>query len=125
MAVSDDLNRLAAEDVVYLTRTYPSTTGFQRGASTEVFRGRLRQALNGDWVFNASTGQNGVVGFVLGSVGTSWNSSESPATGIQVTIRSDVILALLPLGLAPLPPTNPILEEVIVLTTVIPSVFTD
>jgi len=78
-----------------------------------VFRGRLRQALNGDWVFNASTGQNGVVGFLLGGVGN-WSSSESPATGLQITMT---FLVLQPVG--------PVLNEVIVLTTVILSEFTE
>jgi len=119
MAVSDDLNRLAAQDVVYLTRTL--STG-QSPASTDVFRGRLRQALNGDWVFNASTGQNGVVGFVLGSVGPSWTSSESPATGIEVTITFQVVPSVIqPL---PNPNTQPV-NEIIVLATVIPSDFTE
>jgi hypothetical protein len=87
MAVSDDMNRLAAEDVVYLTRTIL----LGGGGPTEVFRGRLRQALNGNWVFNASTGQNGVVGFDLGHPGrmSSWSSSESPTTGVQVFISHE------------------------------------
>jgi hypothetical protein len=63
MALADDLNRLAAQDVVYLMRSFA-------GGSTEVFRGRLRQALNGNWVFNAFAGQNGVVGFDLGQAYT-------------------------------------------------------
>lgn len=75
-------------------------------------QGRLRQALSGDWVFNASTGQNGVVGFMLGSVGSNWNSSESPATGLQITITFQLAAT------AP----NPI-NEVIVLTSVIPTDF--
>src|SRR5439155_17076096 len=87
--------------------------GFGATGSTEVFRGRLRQALNGDWVFNASTGQNGVVGFLLGGVGN-WSSSESPATGLQITMT---FLVLQPVG--------PVLNEVIVLTTVILSEFTE
>jgi hypothetical protein len=58
MALTDDLNRLAAQDVVYLTRRFSGlsgNSGLPIGGSTEVFRGRLRQALNGDWVFNASS----------------------------------------------------------------------
>src|SRR5438093_13655959 len=108
MAVADDLNKLAAEDVVYLSRTLRTMSH----SSTEVFRGRLRQALNGDWVFNASTGQNGVVGFLLGGVGN-WSSSESPATGLQITMT---FLLLQRVG--------PVLDEVIVMTTVRPSAFT-
>jgi hypothetical protein len=91
--------------------TSRTVAGFGHGP-TEVFRGRLRQALSGDWVFNASTGQNGVVGFMLGSVGSNWNSSESPATGLQITITFQLAAT------AP----NPI-NEVIVLTSVIPTDF--
>ena len=81
----------------------------------------MRQALNGNWVFNASTGQNGVVGFDLGGVGvpgTRWNSAESPATGIQVTI--DYVVQ-------PQDPLEPGvgLTEHITLTTVIPADFSE
>ncbi len=109
MAVADDLNKLAAEDVVYLSRTLRT----MNQSSTEVFRGRLRQALNGDWVFNASTGQNGVVGFLLGSNLNNWGSSESPTAGLQVTAIFTVLLAT---GV-------PTLSEYIVLTNVIPADF--
>ena len=105
MTMSDDLNRLAAQDIVYLTRAIAAPVDIGGSialspGSTEVFRGRLRQALNGDWVFNASTGQNGVVGFLLGGVGN-WSSSESPATGLQITMT---FLVLQPVG--------PVLNEV-------------
>jgi hypothetical protein len=117
MALTDDLNRLAAQDVIYLTRTFSSQSDQPRG-STEVLRGRLRQALNGDWVFNASTGQNGAVGFVLGNTNQgSWNSSESPASGLQVTVTLTVFSVMLG--------TLQVLTEVIVLTNVIPTDFTD
>lgn len=115
MALADDLNKLGAQEVVYLTRTFegPAAGGGLTG-SREVFRGRLRQALNGDWVFNASTGQNGVVGFVLGGVDqNSWTSSESPATGLQITIDFEWSIA------------GQTLTEVIVLTNVIPTDFAD
>jgi hypothetical protein len=109
MAVSDDLNRLAAQDVVYLRR-------YMAGGVAEVFRGRLRQALNGEWVFNAFTGQNGVVGFILGlPQSQTWTSSESPSSGIQVTISLPVYSA---------PNLSPLVEY-IVLTTVIPPEFTE
>ncbi len=118
MAVTDDLNRLAAQDVVYLTKMSilpaglaPSSSGI--AGATEVFRGRLRQALNGDWVFNASAGQNGVVGFMLGTTGqNSWSSSETPATGLQITITFG-------------PGMAGTMNEVIVLTSVIPTDFAD
>jgi hypothetical protein len=87
VAVGDDRNRLAAQDVVFLTRALSAAASESR-AVTEVFRGKLRQAPNGDWVFTASTDQNGVVGFVLGSVAPSWTSSESSTTGIQSPCRS-------------------------------------
>jgi hypothetical protein len=120
MALTDDLNKLAAQDVIYLTRSFSAATG-PAHSSTEVFRGRLRQALNGDWVFNASTGQNGVVGFVLGSVGqNSWTSSESPATGLQITIASLLFSAAG--GVTSLPV---VFNELIVLTTLIPTDFAD
>ena len=109
MAVADDLNRLAAQDVVYLTRF---TVG-QVFSAKEVFRGRLRQALNGDWVFNASTGQNGVVGFNLGQTGQNWSSSEAPASGIVVTIPNAILAS------------PAALTEMITLTTLIPADFTE
>jgi hypothetical protein len=110
MAVIDDLKQLAAEDVVYLTRRVTSPLG--AGSSTEVYRGRVRQALSGDWVFNASTGQNGAVGFILGGVGLSWTSTESPAAGIQVTITNVLMM-------------QPPLNETVILTSVIPGDFAD
>ncbi|HJW38176.1 MAG TPA: hypothetical protein VJ420_06145 [Candidatus Udaeobacter sp.] len=112
MALSDDLNKLAAQDVVYLTR---SISGIHGGGPTEVFRGRLRQALNGNWVF--TTSQNGVVGFLLGNVvQNSWNSVESPATGVQITIIFQLGYFL---------GANAQIDEVIVLTSVIPTDFAD
>jgi|SRR5262249_46969188 len=126
MAVPDDLNRLAAQDVVYLTRRFSGqagNSGLPIASSTEVFKGRLRQALNGDWVFNAFTGQNGVVGFVLGTVGSVnplWNSSESPASGLQVTITTAFSSVVGGVG-----NVIPVLTEVIVVTTLIPIDFTD
>ena len=100
MAVSDDLNRLAAQDVVYLSRCIQ---GGQNSTSKQVFRGRLRQALTGNWVFNASIGQNGVVGFDLGMATEIWGSGESPAAGIQVNISTPIL------------PSNPPLSEMITL----------
>src|SRR5260370_18260148 len=126
MALNDDLNRLAAQDVVYLTRT-SSAPGVAATGSTQVFRGRLRQALNGDWVFNASTGQNGVVGFILGGVGqNSWNSSESPAAALQITITFAFSIMLMggiggPMGGL----MQGTMNEVIVLTTLILPDFPD
>jgi hypothetical protein len=42
MAASDDLNRLAAQDVVYLSKY---VWGGANSSAKEVFRGRLRQAI--------------------------------------------------------------------------------
>ena len=94
-----------------------------------MFRGRLRQALNGNWVFNASTGQNGVVGFDLGppggaatSTGANWSSSETPTTGVQVFISYQTSSsggAGVSGGAAVSPAEN------ISLTTVLPSDFSD
>ena len=107
MAVIDDVNRLAAQDVVYLARL--------SGGVVEVFRGRLRQSLNGAWVFNASTGQNGVLGFVLGGVSSNWTSSEFPDSGLTIVINLILLSA----------PKLPTLTEQISLTSVIPGAFTE
>ena len=112
MALTDDLNKLAAQDVVYITRRVG-------GGSAEVFRGRVRQALSGNWVFNASTGQNGVVGFILGFPNQNWNSGESPSTGLQVTISQQVFAVFIPNQ------QQQTLNEFIILTTLIPTDFTD
>jgi hypothetical protein len=65
MALPDDLNELAQQEVVYLTR-YIAGTG---QGSTTIFRGRLHQALSSNWVFNTSIGHNGVVGIDLNQLG--------------------------------------------------------
>lgn len=91
----------------------------QTPGSTEVFAGRLRQALSGDWVFNASTGQNGVVGFMLGGVNqNSWTSAESSASGLQVTATINAVVGIAGAVLQTL-------AEVIVLTNVIPTDFAE
>ena len=109
MAVADDLKQLAAQDIVYLSRVI---LGGGNSTASEVFRGRLRQALIGNWVFNAFTGQNGVVGFDLGGATGNWGSDESPAAGIQVNINNALS-------------ENPALVERITLTTQIPTDFTE
>ncbi len=126
MAIEDDLKSLAAEDVLYLSRFLHATggmgvPGIQNLGSTEVLRGRLRQALSGDWVFNAATGQNGVVGLILGGVDGNWTSTETPAAGIQVVINRPV---------AEWPPVPPMMilqtvNESITLSSVIPVDFAD
>ena len=128
MAVIDDLKKLAAEDVVYLTRQILGASAGEANTpeapSTfprEVWRGRLHQALSGNWVFNAHTGQNGVVGFVLGAVDPYWGSSESPAEGIAVTITTNLV----PLALIAGEPTGSLFLHTIVLRSVIPADFAD
>jgi hypothetical protein len=107
MAAIDDMNRLAAMDVVYLRRTF--------GGSTEVFRGRLRQSLTGSWVFNSSTGQNGAVGFILGGVGQNWTSTDYPSGGITIQIPFPIFQS----------PNVGSVTEYVILTSVIPAEFTE
>lgn len=83
MTVNDDLGRLAAEPVVYLTYT-PVAPASGGSTLTVVYRGRLRQAVSGDWVFTTSTGANGVAGILLGLGLPSWTSSATPGSGVQV-----------------------------------------
>jgi hypothetical protein len=115
MAVIDDLNRLAQQDVAYLTRILIGSRGGEDfPGKTIIFRGRLRQALNGNWVFNTSTGQNGVAGIILGPVQDNWSSSESPAVGLQITVTTLM------------PPQGPVvIDETITLTSVIPQDLAD
>jgi hypothetical protein len=80
MAVIDDVRKLAELDVVYLTSAPPGIF------PQVVYRGRLHQALDGNWVFNTFTGPNGVMGLALGGVGAAWASQETPNQGIIVTI---------------------------------------
>lgn len=108
MATIDDVNRLAAQDVVYLTRNI-------NGSSAEVFRGRLRQSLSGTWVFNSSTGQNGAVGFMLGGVTQNWTSSESPRAGIVINITNQIFSGQ----------NIGNISEYIALTNVIPAEFSE
>lgn len=112
MTVPDDMRRLAQEDVVYLTRLIDNPDQRGQVGVTEVLRGRVRQALSGNWVFNSFLGQNGMVGIVLGQIGNSWSSVETPAAGIQVTIPTVLINQ---------PPQ--MLRELVVLMTVIPEDF--
>jgi hypothetical protein len=88
MAVADDVKTLAAQDVLYLSHAQEYQVAGLAGSPesptpfTTVYRGRLRQALNGDWVFNTSTGQNGTIEFLLGPV---WARYQQPG-GLR-TIR--------------------------------------
>lgn len=67
MALPDDLNQLAQQDVVYLSKV-----------------------LFGNWVFNTSTGQNRVAGIDLGPLGQNWSSSNTPAGGL-INISNEIL----------------------------------
>jgi hypothetical protein len=108
LAVTDDLQRLSQQDVVYLMRFFECAGA---PSTTEVLRGRVRQALDGTRVFNASIGQNGVVGVVLGAVDNSWGSSESPQYGLTVSITRNLNV----------PNVN--FSEWVTITTLIPAEF--
>jgi hypothetical protein len=84
-------------------------------------KGGCTQALSGDWVSNAHTGQNGVVGFVLGAVEPYWGSSESPAGGNVVSITTNLV----PLALIAGGPSGPLYLHTIELRSVIPADFAD
>jgi hypothetical protein len=116
MAVPDDLRQLAQEDVVYLTRFL---VGVNSG-STAIYRGRLHQALSGNWVLNTSTGQNGVIGIDLGQPGGNWSSADTPVGGLQITIS----YLLIPQGPVPVG-GSPALNEMITLMSVIPADLAD
>jgi hypothetical protein len=86
--------------VVYLTRTPAGSIG--RG-STMIFRGRLHQALDASWIFNTSTSpaENGVAGINLGAQQTSWSSTESPSTGLDIFIPNPILDLTIPLPVGP------------------------
>jgi len=95
MAVADDLKQLSAEEVLYLTLTRwavpPPDLNLGQGVMLAqgpmvVYRGRLRQALSGNWVFDTSVGTNGVTALLLGAVAGTWASTDTPAGGLHVTI---------------------------------------
>ena len=118
MALPDDLNRFAQLDVAYLTIAI-SPLATEIPASTIIFRGRLHQALSGNWVFNTSTGQNGVAGIILGTPGGNWTSVETPAGGLQITITNALV------NLAGLPGGGGGVAETITLMSVIPADLAD
>jgi hypothetical protein len=79
VAVNDDLTRLAAQPVLYLTRWLSFGQGMESHSMImQTLQGRLRQATDGTWVFQA-----GVVSFALpqdGRPGVVWLGAS--ATGI-------------------------------------------
>jgi len=111
MAVSDDLNQLAQLNVVYLISD-------DSWGPTTIYRGRLHQALNGDWVFNTSAGLNGVIGIILGEQLPTWSSSNYPESGLQVTIQGGITIPTSTGGTQVIPTT-------ITLTSVIPQDLAD
>ena len=112
MALPDDLNNLAQQDVIYLTTTVRADND-PTILPTTIYRGRLHQALSGNWVFNTSTGQNGVAGIDLGPQTASWSSAETPAGGLQITINYEFLPS----------PTAAVL--IVTLTSVIPTDLAD
>jgi hypothetical protein len=87
MAVLDDLRRLAAEDIVYHSYSLSENSGVA-GPTVFWYRGRLRQASDGSWVFQTFTGGEGAYGITMGGVGSNWSSSESPSSGLVITITN-------------------------------------
>src|SRR5215467_3726335 len=89
MAVQDDLRRLSHLDSIYLgTSLNPAdaTSRFKGGSVTSWYKGRLQQANDGNWIFRSISLDGAVVGFQLGPADPGWPSSETPSTGIVVTI---------------------------------------
>lgn len=95
MAVQDDLRRLSQGDSIYLGYTVLNTQGSPVGASPFVswFKGRLQQSNDGHWIFRSVSTDGSVVGFQLGQPNDSWSSSESPNTGISVSIPIGITMA--------------------------------
>ena len=83
MAVQDDLRRLTQVDSIYLGY---SVLGSMGGPFTNWFKGRLQQANDGSWILRSVSSDGAVSGFQLGTVASTWTSSETPNTGITVTI---------------------------------------
>jgi hypothetical protein len=90
MAVQDDLRRLSQLDSLYLGT---SLINYPAGSVTSWYKGRLQQANDGNWIFRSISSDGTVVGFQLGPADPGWSSSETPSTGITVTIW---IRALIP-----------------------------
>jgi hypothetical protein len=117
MALNDDLKTLANQDVLYLTWTLTpvvETSLPDPGPLPPllVYRGRLRQAISGNWIFDSSTGVSGAIGLLLGAENISWLSSESPAAGLQLTISWPLAT---PAGV------ESTMQQVVVISTVIPA----
>jgi hypothetical protein len=82
-AVGDDLRRLTQVDSIYL--------GYSPMAPlTSWFKGRLQQANDGSWIVRSVSTDGAVSGFQLGLVQSNWESTETPNTGITVTIPINI-----------------------------------
>jgi hypothetical protein len=95
MAVLDDVKRLAAEDFVFLSHSavFRSPGGDAVAPAARFwYRGRLRQAGDGSWVFQPVTDTDGFFGIALGVVDGSWTSQESPGVGILINIIHQVLI---------------------------------
>jgi hypothetical protein len=83
MTVQDDLRRLSQMDSIYL--------GFSVANMSSVvplvgwYKGRLQQANDSNWLFRSISADGTISGFQLGPALQSWQSSESPSTGLTVT----------------------------------------
>ena len=53
---------------------------------TSWFKGRLQQVNDGTWIVRSVSTDGAVSGFQLGSVQQNWQSTETPNTGITVSI---------------------------------------
>ena len=89
MTVQDDLRRLSELDSIYLGT---SLMGYPAGSVTSWYKGRLQQANDGSWIFRSISSDGAVVGFQLGPANQGWASSETPSTGIVVTIPISVYI---------------------------------
>ncbi len=82
MAVQDDLRRLTQVDSIYLGYSVQG----MGSPFTSWFKGRLQQANDGNWILRSVSSDGAVSGFQVGMVTGDWTSSETPNTGITVTI---------------------------------------
>jgi hypothetical protein len=83
MAVQDDLRRLTQVDSIYLGYSVLNMMG---SPFTSWFKGRLQQANDGNWIVRSVSTDGAVSGFQLGLVQQNWQSTETPNTGITVSI---------------------------------------
>ena len=94
MAVVDDLRRLGQLDSIYLGHQVTNYLAPNEPniPVTSWYKGRLQQANDGTWIFRSISADGTVCGFQLGAVQDIWQSSEAPASGIQVSIPINLLL---------------------------------